>query len=163
MSGPDSKKVARVGVKRLTPDELLLSDEFLKGCAIVKALGREAAAELFRHGAAMRFGDKARVCSAEDAPTSVFMVVKGEVRLLTAKGSELGVARRGEFFGEVAPDGAHRSATAIADGEADVIEIPAIAIADAVLTSDAFADLLEAVKAGRTKATSEQDDFLNRW
>lgn len=159
----DSKKFARVDVKRLTPDQLLLSDDFLKGCAAVKALGKEAATELFRQGSALRFADKSMVCSCEDAPTSVFMVVRGEVRLFTPKGSEFCVVRRGEFFGEVAADGVHRSNTAVADGETDVLEIPAGAMADALLSSDAFADLLESVKASRTRASSEKDDFLSRW
>lgn len=163
--GPPSgrSRVARVDVKRVTPDQLLLSDAFLKGCPVVKALGPDAATELFRTGSARRYPDKARVCAAEDAPTTVFMVVRGEVRLQTAKGAECGVARRGEFFGEVGPDGAHRSASGYADGEADVIELPAAAMANALLSSDAFAELMESLKAGRSKASSEQDDFLNRW
>ncbi|MFL5320905.1 MAG: Crp/Fnr family transcriptional regulator [Myxococcaceae bacterium] len=153
-------EVARVDVKRVTPDHLVLQDAFLKGCELVKAMGEEAAAALMRRGTARRYSPTARIYTADDDSGALYLVLKGEVRLLR-KGTqaELRVARRGEIFGE----GGTRTCSAVADGDVDVLELPARAVEEAGQAAPKLREYLTALEKKHASATAEMDDFLNRW
>lgn len=162
----DEKKapveVARVEVRRVTGDQFVLSDDFLKGCDVVRALGgSSAAAEWLRSGVPRRFVSASRIFAAGEPKGGVFLVLKGEVRLLTKDGtSELATVRKGELFGE---GEAVRICSAIADGEVDVLEFSSGVVAAASKSTPAFAQYLAELERKRSSASAELDDFLNRW
>lgn len=146
-------RVGRVAILRVTPEHLVLNDDVLKGCAAVKALGNDAAAELLRRATPRRFRAGAKICARDTG--SMLLLMKGEVRLFTEAGGEIGVIHRGEFLGDV---GIGR-----AEGEVDVLDLPASAVESAVSSCEPFAALLESVKADRRKASSDADEFMKRW
>lgn len=166
MSGKEPRdgpvEVARVDVRRVSPEQLVLKDDFLKGCDLVRALGDHAAALLCK-GTPLRFAPDARLFNAGDEASSLLLVLKGEVRLLRQDGQgELGSARRGELVDEAGGD-ARRTCAAVADGEVHVLELPNQAVAEAKAGSPALGRLLDAQRARRTSTSTELDDFLKRW
>lgn len=163
----DNTPVVKLELKKAEPAELIAADPVLAGSPLVKALGatlqRVSAKAVIR-----RFPDKVVLMQQGDAGQSLFFVLKGDVRLFARKAAdavELGVAHRGEVLGEgEVLDGSNvRAASAVAQGQVDVVELPRDVLLERGALAPAVKAVLEQVRARRLHALDEMTDFLNRW
>lgn len=167
-SGSDAPvPVVKVGLKRVNLEERIRTDPALEGAAVVRALG-ESLPTLLAQAQGRRFPAQARVFVEGDAGDSLFLLLKGEVRLSTLSGKEvLDVAHvmRGEVLGEREAMGQAtlRSATATTLGDIEVIEVSAEVVQSLFPTAPAFLEHLKEVAEKRSAAALEMADFLNRW
>jgi CRP-like cAMP-binding protein len=158
--------VVKVTLKRADNCELVHSDEVLKTAGLVKALGTKADAVL-TIGVARRYPDRAVLFQQGDAGTSLFFVLRGEVRLSARKGAdmvELGAARRGDVFGEseILSGAPLRTTSAVAQGDLDAVEIPREALLVDGLLPWEMAELLRPIKEARVRSLSDMTDFMGR-
>lgn len=159
--------VLKLTLKRADSCELVRTDEVLKACAFVKALGPKADAVL-TIGVARRYPDRAVLFQQGGGGSSLFFVLRGEVRLSARKGAdmvELGAARRGEVFGEgeVLTGEQVRTTSAVAQGDLDAVEIPREALLENGSLMRGLAELLRPIEEARLKSLSEMTDFMDRW
>lgn len=163
----DYTPVLRVDLKRADAAELVLQDVELKDCAFVRALGARAL-DVLKQGVARRYHDRVVVFHTGDEGGSLFFVINGEVRLFArreADGVELKPVRRGGVLGEaeVLGAGSKRSASAVAHGHVDIVELGREALLVGGQLPPPLRAYLEAVRGDRARALDELADFLNRW
>lgn len=163
----DNTPVVKLDLKRAEPAELIAADPVLAGSPFVKALGA-ALARVSAKAVLRRFPDKVVLMQQGDVGHSLFLVMKGDVRLFARKAAdsvELGVAHRGEVLGEgEVLDGSNvRAASAVAQGQVDVVELPRDVLLEGGALVPAVKAVLEQVRARRRLALDEMTDFLNRW
>lgn len=159
--------VVKVGLKRLNLDERIRSDPTLEAAAAVRALG-SSLCDFLAQAQGRRFPAAARVFLEGDAGDSLYLLLKGEVRLSTQSGKDvLDVAhvQKGEVLGEreALGQGTTRVTTATTLGEIELVEIPAAALQSLLLQAPAFREHLKEVAERRAAAALEMADFLNRW
>lgn len=159
--------MVKLALKRADLSDLVASDPGLRQTPFIKALGGLAEAVL-KQGTARRYPNHAVLFQQGDAGSSLFFVLKGEVRLSGRKGSEsveLGTAGWGDVFGEaeVLSGATARSGFAVAQGDVDVAEFPRGALLDRGQLLRALAGFLEPITVARTAALHEMTDFMNRW
>jgi CRP-like cAMP-binding protein len=163
-SGENNTPVVKLELKRADLGELLSADPVLAVAPLVKLLTPAILAKATMR----RFPDKGLIVQQGQPGESLFFVMKGDVRLFARRDSdsaELGIAHRGEFFGEgELLDGKNaRHCSATAQGQVDVLEFSR----DVLQTERAFSapmlGLLNEAYSRRTKALDEMSDFLNRW
>jgi CRP-like cAMP-binding protein len=164
---PDSKSFAKVVLKRADIGEIVRGDEVLRAAPFVKAMGATSDA-LLKKGLARRYPDRAVLFQQGEEGNSLFMVLRGEVRLSGRKGSdvvELGVALRGEVFGEseVLSGARMRANSAVAQGDLEIAEFPREALLEHGEVVRGMAEFLRPIQEARLTALSEMTDFMNRW
>ena len=164
---PDSSPLVRVELKRADAAELVKRDRVLGGCDLVMALGPRAG-ELLTKGVVRRYLDRAVVFQAGEEGTSLMLVLAGEVRLLARRdldSVELGVGGKGEVLGEVEVlcGSPTRSASAVAHGEADLVELPRDVLLPHGVLPPLLRGALDRVRDRRQRTLDEMTDFLNRW
>jgi CRP-like cAMP-binding protein len=159
--------VVKVELKRADAAELIASHPELAGSPLMKAL---AAARLALPPGAVirRFPDKVVLMQQGDAGQSLFFVLSGDVRLFARRdtdSAELGVAHAGEVLGEseVLLGEGGRRCSAVAQGQAEVVELARAALLVNGKLPAPLAAMLAEVQKGRMKALDEMSDFLNRW
>jgi CRP-like cAMP-binding protein len=145
--------------------DLVLGDEVLRGSALIKALGENAARSALKLGIGRRYPDKVTIFRQSDAGDSLYLVLRGEARLFATTGKdivELGSAAKGDVFGEAEILGSTgaRDSSAIASGNLDVVELPRKSLVD---TEPAVRVYLEQLQSKRRAAVDEMAAFLNRW
>lgn len=166
--GPDNAPVVKVGLKRLNLDERVFSDDELRQCALVRALGDALMRELIAGGTGRRFPDSGRLFLEKDPGDSLFFILKGEARLWLNSGTdivEVTIARKGEVLGEQEALGESRARalSAQALGDLEVIEFPSAAVAAMARRHPQFGAYLREVAEARKTASAEMTDFFNRW
>ena len=159
--------MVKVALKRADLSDLIVSDEGLRATPFIKALGGLAESVL-KQGTARRYPNRAVLFQQGDAGTSLFFVLKGEVRLSGRKGTEsveLGTAVRGDVFGEGEVLSAEplRAGFAVAQGDVDVAEFPRSALLHRGELMREVSIFLKPIKAARQNALHEMTDFMNRW
>jgi CRP-like cAMP-binding protein len=163
----DNTPVVRVELKRADAYELVTTDRVLASSGLVAALGGSLSAVL-SHSRVRRYPDKVVLFQQGEAGSELFLVLSGEVRLFARKDTdavELGVVRKGEVLGEaeVLSGETLRSASAVAQGSVDVVEIPR----DRLLVNGALPHATERalreIHEARAQALDEMTAFLNRW
>ncbi len=159
--------MVKLALKRADPCDLVRDDELLRTSALIKALGPKADG-LLKVAIARRYPDRAVLFQKGEKGSSLFFVLRGEVRLSGRKGTdvvELGTAGRGDVFGEdeVLSAQPERSTSAVAQGDVDAAEFPREALLDRGALLKELCALLEPIKAARSNALNEMTDFMNRW
>ncbi len=159
----ENTPVVKVELKRADAAELIAQDPVLSSAPIARLLS----AAVIGKGTLRRFPDKVVLMQQGDAGHSLFLVMKGGVRLFARRdrdSAELGIAHPGEVLGEgEVLDGQGRQCSAIAQGAVDVLELPREALLVGGQVPPALAALLREVHSRRMKALDEMSDFLNRW
>ncbi len=168
MSGEsDGRPVLKVGLRRMELSELLASEPALCGCELVRALDAPALTELCASAVVRRYPDGATVYAAGEAGGALFLVLRGEARLVVGRGENAVevVAQRGEVFGEHEAQGcaAVRRAAALARGELDAAELPQPAVRVALERSALLRQYLVRLDAERAARCNELSEFLKRW
>ena len=159
--------VVKVELKRADAAELVAANPVLSSSPLMKALG-PARATVLAGSVLRRYQDKLVLTQQGEEGTSLFFVMKGDVRIFARRDSdsaELGVVHAGEVLGEgevLAGEGGRRC-SAVAQGQVDVLEVPRAALLVGGKLPAAVVAMLETVKQGRVKALDEMSDFLNRW
>jgi CRP/FNR family transcriptional regulator, cyclic AMP receptor protein len=161
VSSPEGLKI---GLKRADVFELVQADALLKTAPLVKALGAKAA-EVLRQGVARRFPASALVFQQGEAGDSLFLVLRGQVRVFARPGTdtvELAQVAKGEVFGEreILESLQVRSASAQAESDADLVELPRALVAQ---KAGPLFQYLSALNTQRQAALNEMNDFLSRW
>ena len=158
--------VVRIELKRADVSQLVKGDALLSACPFVKALGRWAD-PIWGLSIARRFPQSAVLYQAGDSTDALMFVLRGQLRLMARKGTDLvdvGVAGPGEIAGEAeALNGGARSSSAVAQVASDVVEIPRTAVIGLLARCPELKTYLEAVKHKRGESLDEMTDFLNRW
>ena len=159
--------MAKVQLKRADLGELVLGDELLRAAPVLKAMGPNAEA-LLKKGVARRYPDRAQLCQQGDDGNSLFLVLRGEVRLSGRKGAdvvELGLVTAGEVFGEaeVLSGERRRANSAVAHGDLDAAEFPREMLLDNGALIRGMAEFLLPIQEARLRSLSEMTDFMNRW
>jgi CRP-like cAMP-binding protein len=159
--------VVRVSLKRIGASDLVLNDELLRGCPLVRSLG-ERAAELVDTGTARRFDHQAHVFSEGEQGDSLYLVLKGEARLVRRRDQdtlEVGVARKGDVLGEagLVEQQRMRAFSAIAQGQLDVLELSSELVRQRLPGAPGLIEHLRSIHRQRNKAMDELADFINRW
>ena len=169
MSPPQEPRAAltKLALKRADLFEMVTTDDWLRTTPFIKALGTLADSVL-KQGTARRYPNLVPVFQLGEPGTSLFFVLKGEVRLSGRKGTEsveVGTAARGEVFGEeeVLSGVALRTGFAVAQGEVDVAELPRVALLQRGELLREVSSFLTPIKAARQAALHEMTDFMNRW
>lgn len=165
---PGSDSVIRVGLRRIGAAELLEADAELRDCALVHAIPRPMRPAVFTDAVARRFPAGATLFGPGDASGAVYLLLKGEVRLVARNGAEtvdFATAGKGQVIGESAAltSEAQRPYGASATTEVDVLEIPRAPLSEAarkVLDVHAY---LADLRRAREAASSEMSDFFGRW
>ena len=160
-------QVLRIKLERADVAALVRDDDVLKGAPLVKALGARAEAVL-KQSTGLRFADQAAVFHQGDIGDSLFLVLKGELRVSAMAGSdvlELGVAQRADVVGETEALGsqATRCVQAVAQGEAELAEIPRQLLLDRGQLPAPVNEYLHGLHLHRQAAIKELSDFLGRW
>ena len=159
--------VVKVELKRADAAELVAANPVLSSSPLMKALG-PARATVLAGSVLRRYQDKLVLTQQGEEGTSLFFVMKGDVRIFARRDSdsaELGVVHAGEVLGEgevLAGEGGRRC-SAVAQGQVDVLELPRAALLVGGKLPPVVVAMLEAVKKERMKALDEMSDFLNRW
>jgi CRP-like cAMP-binding protein len=164
---PGGVPVLKVGLRRLDPVEWVLSDEALRQCALVRLLGEGLAAQLLAAGVGRRFKDRSAVFRAGEQGESLFLIVRGQARLVCTSDKEeleIGVAHKGELLGEgEALERGARAHSAFASGDLEVVELHRVAVEEAAQHAAALRTHLQDVAKARTAARQELAAFLDRW
>lgn len=168
MSDDFGKSAAvRVGLKRIAVMELIEGDEVLRTCRLTASLPKKAAESLWEKGVVRRFNGGAPLFQAGDEGASLFLLARGEARLVARSGRELvelGIAKKGEVLGEGQALGeGKRAYSAVAVGEVDVVELDASAMAELLAASPSVRGYLAEVGKARRSALDEMGAFLGRW
>ncbi len=163
----DEPSVIRLDIKRADVSELVMGDDALKASALMVALG-DRAPELLKQATGRRYPQGVSLFAKDDATDSLFLVLKGEVRLFLQQGNErveLGVAGRGDVLGEaeVLEGGGPRRYCASAAVDVDAIEIPRLALLDVGEAQRSVLKFLNGVRTQRHAALEAMADFLKRW
>ena len=140
----------------------------LRSCGLVRALGVLNLKTMLARATGRRFRDGAPVFQRQEPGNSLFLVMRGEVRLLSREGGESvepGAARKGDVFGEggLVEGLAARESSAIAIGELDVVELDPQSLAASMAASPEVMTYLRGIRARRQSASTEMADFLKRW
>ncbi|MBS1149062.1 MAG: cyclic nucleotide-binding protein [Myxococcaceae bacterium] len=165
---PDPKgSVVKLALKRADLNELIRTDEVLRTAPLFKALGRKTE-PLLQAGIARRYPHQTVLFQQGEPGNSLFLVLRGEVRLSGRKGSdvvELGAASRGQVFGEleVISGAALRGSSAVSQGEVEAAEFPRQGLLERGALLVELAGFLRPISEARLKALSEMTDFMNRW
>jgi CRP-like cAMP-binding protein len=163
--------VTKVELRRATLAEICRADEQLRRCELFQALSRQECERLIGASVALRFPDRAPVYRQGDGGQSMFLVLRGEVRLVSEGGGagaqsvEFAVARKGDTFGEAELVGAStvRSCSALAVGEVDVMELPPAPLMEVGRANARLVSLVQEVHGRRRAASQELTAFLSRW
>jgi|CXWL01.1.fsa_nt_gi CRP-like cAMP-binding protein len=166
-SGGDDPSVIRLDLKRADLSELIGADDWLKGSPLMVALG-ESAPELLKQATGRRYPQGVSLFAKDDGTDSLFLVLKGEVRLFLQQGKdrvELGVAGRGDVVGEAEVLEGHgpRGYSASAAVDVDAVEIPRLALLDVGEAQRTLLKFLNSVRTQRRAALETMSDFLQRW
>ncbi len=173
MSPTDSKATLRLGLRRMTLEDRIFGDPELRACPLVRLWGEDALRVALTGVSGRRHPDGGRLFLEHDAGDSLFLLVKGEVRLIVAaEGAadgaavlEVGAARKGEVLGESEALGgeACRAFSAQAVGELEVLEFPSPLLRRSAPEGSSLHAYLLQVAAGRKAARDEACDFFSRW
>lgn len=168
MAPQSQTPVARVELRRASLLDIVRGDDVLRTCALLRSLPREILQALLEQGTARRFGDQAGVFQQGDAGSGLFLVLKGEARLVAherGEAVEFSSARKGEVFGEAElfSAGATRGCSVVALGELDVVELPKRAVMALGREHPSVLELLRALDAQRRVARAEMSEFMGRW
>lgn len=156
----------RVELKRADVAELVLKHELLRACPLVVALGDRAAA-ILGTGVGRRYPEGTTIFHQGQAGDSVFLVLRGEVRLTRSQDQapvELGVAGQGDVFGEselLAPK--ERACSAYAGNDVDAVELSRAKLLQRGQLPMELHAFLTDVQTQRRKAQDELSQFLDRW
>jgi CRP-like cAMP-binding protein len=146
--------------------EICHADEALRTCDLMRALAQGEAERLLGGSVARRFPKDAAVFRQGDEGWSAFLVLRGEVRLTSGhEGVVFGVARKGDLFGEseLVTQRTARGSSAITNGDADVVELPAPLLMEVGRGNRRLVDLVQQLHQSRSAATHEIAGFINRW
>jgi len=163
----DNSAVVRVELKRADAAELVRQDPVLSSSGVIKAMGVRVD-EVLARGVSRRYADRVVVFQAGEEGNSLFLVLAGEVRLVARRDADsvqLEVVNKGGVLGEgeALHNSAVRSASALANGPADLVEIPREALLVGGRVPPGLRVALEGVHLRRQKTLDEMTDFLNRW
>ncbi|MBX7114635.1 MAG: cyclic nucleotide-binding domain-containing protein [Myxococcaceae bacterium] len=166
-SAHDNSGVVRVDLKRADLSELVKSDSWLKDAPLLLALG-DAAGQVLHQATGRRYPQGVSLFARDDDSDSLFLVLKGEVRLFLQQGTErveLGVAGRGDVLGEAEVLDGHgpRGYSAAAAVDVDAVEIPRLALLDVGDSQRTLLKFLNGVRTQRRAALEAMADFLQRW
>jgi CRP-like cAMP-binding protein len=152
-------------LKRLTLAELVGQDPVLAASALLKALPPPLQTEFLSNGTLRRVGSQASIFHKGDMVGPLYLVLRGEVRLINGEGVEVARVIKGEFFGEseLLVPGTARRGGAEAATDVDFAEFAPDYVTRMLMRAPSLRILLGRVDAERTRAHSELDDFLNRW
>ncbi len=157
--------VTRVELRRATLVEIVQSDELLRSCALLRSLSAGEAGRLLGGSVARRFPGGAAVYREGDEGQSMFLVLRGDVALSTGANVVFATARKGDLFGEgeLVTQRTFRASSAVAVGDADVVELPPPLLQEVGLANPRLVALVQQLHLGRHAATQEIADFINRW
>lgn len=154
-------------LKRADAAELVKRDSVLCSSDVIQAMGGRAD-EVLGQGVVRRYADGVIVFQKGEEGDSLFLVLAGEVRLIARKGSdsvEIETVNKGGVFGEgeVLKGAVVRGASALANGAADLVELPREALLVGGRMPSPLRGALEGLHRNRQKTLDEMTDFLNRW
>lgn len=159
--------VVKVELKRADAAELVRRDPILAGCPLALAL-EDRLDQVLGQAVVRRYPDGAVVFQQNESGSSLFLVLEGEVRLSGRKqsdGVDLGLASKGQVLGEeeALAGAVSRHGSAVAQGVADLAEIPRAALLERGRLSPALQGCLEEVRRARARTLDEMTAFLDRW
>lgn len=159
--------VVRVELKHADAAELVRQDPSLAGCELAGAL-EERRDEVLARAVVRRYPDGTVVFQQNESGCSLFLVLEGEVRMSGRKqadGVDLGLATKGQVLGEgeALTGAATRRSSAVAQGVADLAEIPREALLEGGRLPRPLQRWLEEVRQQRARTLDEMTDFLDRW
>jgi CRP-like cAMP-binding protein len=167
---PKLTPVTRIELKRIDLPGLVASDPMLRASPLCLSLGRDSLSKLLTSGSTWRFAPGAPVFSQGEPGDSLFLVLRGDIRLSAHVDGgksriQLGVASKGDIAGEseVIGHAQSRSYTAIAQGDLDVAEFPRKILLDISKSNVGLMLHLAEVRERRKTAGDELSDFMNRW
>lgn len=119
----------------------------------MRSLTMEEAGRILASSVARRFRDGGAVFRQGEQGQSIYLVLKGEVRLTTggSDGEIIDVARKGDLFGEGELCAAReaRACTALASGDVDVVELPAALLKEVGRANPKLVEVVQRFYLGR--------------
>lgn len=165
----DGTPVTKVELRRASLVEICQADEVVRSCAFFQTLTPAECGRLVSASVALRFPDRAPVYRQGDDGQSMFLVLRGEVRLVCSgagtQSVEFEVARKGDTFGEAELVGSStvRSYSALAVGDVDVVQLPPAALMEVGRGNSRLVALVREIHDRRRATTQEMTAFLSRW
>lgn len=167
MSSDEATPLFRLKLERADVCQLVREDLVLKSAPLIKCLG-DRADDVLKQSIGLKVPNLSLVFREGDPGTSVFFVLRGEIRLTVKSGSDivdLGVAVPGEVIGEneALLGKGPRRVSAAGRGDAEIAEITRETLLQGgqlpPQLRDYFADLFKR----RQAALDEMSEFLGRW
>ena len=148
--------------------EWIQGENRLRNSELLRLLDASCLEELLAAAVPRRFGPRSNVFDVGDSGTSLFLVLRGEVRQVVRVESEpveVAHLKPGEFFGEdvILDPGSSRQSTAVALGEVDLAEFPRQQLEKAVAQQPMIKSELMRVHRLRQSAQEEMLAFIGRW
>ncbi len=152
----------------MTLEDRIFDDPELRRCPLVRLCGQDSLRVALSQVTGRRHPDGGRVFVEGEDGDSLFLLLKGEARLITTvsgAGIQVGTARKGDVVGEGEALGraAGRSCTVQAVGELEVLEFPAAQVRRFAPVGTPLHDWLVSLATAREAARAEATDFFNRW
>ncbi len=158
--------LGKIELKRADVMSMLRDDLVLRGSPLLKAIPNLDAALQFC--VARRYRPNASIFKQGDLGDSLYMVLKGHVRLQVLAGADsvaMEPARTGDVVGEseALAGRTQRAYSALAQGDCDVLEMPRVVLLEKGAVRSGVAPVLESIKKRRNEEAQSLSSFLDRW
>lgn len=158
--------LGKIELKRADVMSMLRDDVVLRGSPLLKAITNLDAALQFC--VARRYRPQATIFKQGDVGDSLYMILKGHVRLQVLAGADsvaMEPARAGDLVGEseALVGRTARAYSALAQGDCDVLEMPRVVLLDKGQLRAAVTPVLESFKKRRTEEAQSLSSFIDRW
>lgn len=165
---PSGTAFTKVELKRVGIAEWIQTEQKLRNSELLRVLDDSCLEELLAAAVPRRFSPRSNVFDVGDSGTSLFLLLRGEVRQVVrveAEPVEVAHVKPGEFFGEdvILNPGASRQSTAVALGEVDLAEFPRPQLERALAQQPMLKTELQRVHRLRQSAQAEMLAFIGRW
>ena len=147
---PMQVEMSREPYSERISDRIERLSEILKPVDLFMPLTAEERAELAARAEERLYGQGETIVRQGDAGQSMFVISRGQVRVIEASGRELAVFSEGGYFGEMSMlTGQPRSASVQAIGECQVVELTAASLREVALANPDVVTRIGAVVAAR--------------
>jgi len=147
---PIQVEYERETVKERVSDRISRVEEHLHSIDLFAPLTRQERAELAARASEQLFGRGEIIVRQGDAGSSMFIIVRGRVRIVEASGRELASLDAGGYFGEMSMlTGQPRSASVQAVDDCEVLELTAESLRSVALANPDVLEHISSVVAAR--------------
>lgn len=149
-------------------EDRIFDDPELRRCLLVRLCPEDALRVALAQVTGRRHPDGGRVFVEGEGGDSLFLLLKGEARLITTvsgAGIHVGTAGKGDVVGEgeALRGAAGRACTVQAVGDLEVLEFSGAQVRRLAPVGTPLHDWLVSLASARDAARAEATDFFNRW